>query len=118
MVAFYLNNSPEFMFAWAATWAIGTAPAMINYSLGGEGLIHCLKVSDAKVVLVDGDSELRGRVEELRERIEGELGMRIVVIDDELKAKIAGIAPKRPDPELRNNIKGTDPVMLVFTRYA
>jgi len=117
LVAFYLNNSPEFMFAWAATWAIGTAPAMINHNLGGDALIHCLKLSDSKVVLVDGENELRSRVEEIRERIEGELGMKIIVLDDELKAKIAGIAPKRPDPELRRNIKGTDPVMLIFTRY-
>ena len=52
LVGFYLTNSPEFVFAWLGTWGIGTAPAMINYHLAGEALIHCVKLAGIKVLLV------------------------------------------------------------------
>lgn len=117
LVAFYLQNSPEFVAAWLATWSIGTAPAMINHSLGGDALMHCLKVGDAKVMLVDEEGALRARVEEVRARIEGELGMKIVVLDAEMKRRIAGLGAGAPDPELRRAVKGSDAIMLLFTRY-
>jgi acyl-CoA synthetase (AMP-forming)/AMP-acid ligase II len=35
-VAFFLTNSPDFLFAWLGLWAIGAAPALINYNLTGK----------------------------------------------------------------------------------
>lgn len=35
LVCFYMMNSPDFVFAWLGLWAIGAAPAMINYSKCG-----------------------------------------------------------------------------------
>ena len=117
LVAFYLTNSPEFMIALLGTWAIGTAPAMVNYNLGGKSLLHCLRLSRSKVLIVDDDLEVLGRINEVRSKIEGELGMRIVVIDKETKSRIAAIEPKRPDDSVRAEVKGSDPAMLIYTRY-
>ncbi|CAD0111121.1 unnamed protein product [Aureobasidium uvarum] len=47
---------------------------MINYNLTGDALLHCLKISNSKVLVVDEDAGCRQRVEECRERIEQELG--------------------------------------------
>lgn len=117
LVAFYLTNSPEFMFAYVGSWAIGTAPAMINYNLSGDALIHCLKLSGSKIVLVDEDTECRDRIEQVRDRIETELGMKIVVLNAESKLKIAAIPAKRPEDRYRESMAGTFPMCLIYTRY-
>lgn len=118
LVAVYLQNSPEFMFVMLASWCIGTAPAMINYNLASEGLIHCLKLSGSKVVLVDEDSECRARIEACRERIEGELGMKIIVLDEKMKHEISSTDPKRPEDKYRAGMKGEFPMCLIYTRSA
>jgi acyl-CoA synthetase (AMP-forming)/AMP-acid ligase II len=114
-VAFYLTNSPDFMFAWLGLWAIGAAPAMINYNLAGNALIHCLKVSGATVLLVDGDPTLVDRIEEVRAQIEGELGMRIHIIDSEIKSEISSQKPERPADTFREVVKGDWPMSMFYT---
>ena len=116
LVAFYLTNSPEFVLALLGTWAIGTAPAMINYNLAGEGLLHCLRTSSAKVMLVDEDSEIRARIEEVRDKVEGDLGIRIVVLDAAKKAEIMALEPKRPENSYRDGTLPSDPMGLFYTR--
>lgn len=34
-------------------WSLGASPALINYNLVGKSLIHCVKVSTARLLLVD-----------------------------------------------------------------
>lgn len=116
LVAFYLTNSPEFVFALLGIWAVGAAPAMMNYNLGGEGLLHCLRTSSARVMLVDEDSEIIARMEEIREKIEGELGMKIVILDAAKKAEIMALEPKRPEDSYRNGTLPSDPMSLFYTR--
>lgn len=108
-------NSPDFMFVWLGLWAVGAAPALINYNLGGKALLHCLKISGAKVLLVDSDKDLQGRINEVRSEIEGELGMRCVTLTD-AKSEIARLPAQRPGNELRDNVKGSDRMCLLYTR--
>jgi len=115
LISTYQTNSPEFMFGLMGSWAIGSAPAWINYNLGGDGLVHCLKVSSSKVVLVDEDAVCRERIEEQRHRIENELGMKIVILDAETKALIAGMAPTRPENAYRDGVTGTFPIFIFYT---
>lgn len=117
LFAMYMMNRPEFLFAHLGSWSIGSAPAWINYNLAGDALVHCLKVSGAKFILVDEDSECRRRIEEVRERLEGELGMVIKVLDGELKGEIARMEPIRPGDEMRAPAKGKFPLFLFYTRY-
>lgn len=79
--------------------------------------MHCLKVSGAKVMLVDEDQGCRARIEEVRERIEGELGIRIIVLDEAKRAEINAMAPERPGRKYRENVKGTSPMFLFYTRF-
>ena len=116
-VAFYLTNSPDFVLAWLGLWAIGAAPAMINYNLAGKALIHCLKVPKAKLLLVDEESALRARIDEEREMIEGELGMNVVVLDEQVKNKVRDQEAKRPEDAYRDEIKGDWPMVMFYTRF-
>lgn len=109
-------NRPEFLFAHLGSWSIGSAPAWINYNLAGDALVHCLKVSGAKVLLVDEDMDCRKRIEDIRERLEQELGMTILILDNDLKGEISRTEPKRPEDELRVNAKGKFPLFIFYTR--
>ncbi|KAF2499859.1 acetyl-CoA synthetase-like protein [Lophium mytilinum] len=115
LVAFYLTNRPEFMFGMMGSWAVGSAPALINYNLSGDALVHCLKLSNAKLLVVDENTGCRERIEEVRDRIEGELGMRIVILDEKKKGEIRRLEPRRPDDILREGVKGDFPMILLYT---
>ena len=102
--------------AWLGLWAIGAAPAMINYNLSGKALIHCLKVSGAKSLLVDEDPELVARIEDMRADIEGQLGIRITVLDREVKKDIRTMKAERPEDRFREGVKGDWPMSIFYTR--
>ena len=116
LVALYLQNVPEFIFAWLGLWAIGCAPAMINWNLGGEALVHCLRIAGARVILVDSEEGCWGRVKGERERIEGELGVRVLVLTEGLKAEVVGREAVRLGDEYREGVTGESPICLFYTR--
>ncbi|KAB8294976.1 hypothetical protein EYC80_006927 [Monilinia laxa] len=115
LVAFYLQNSPDFLFAWLGLWSIGAAPAMINYNLAGKALIHCVKVPKSNLILVDDDSELRARIEAEQETLEGELGIKVVVMDSSTMAEIQNFKAERPEDVYREGVKGSSPLGLLYT---
>lgn len=117
MVGFYLMNSPEFVFTSLGTWSMGCGLGWINYNLAGDSLVHCLKVSTARVVMVDEDESCRARIEEVRGRIEKELGMKIIILDAETKRAIDAMPDTPVDEKHRKAIKPMDPALLMYTRY-
>ena len=103
LVAFYMQNSVEFVLAVMGTWAIGTAPIFVNYHLAQEALVHCVAVGKVRVLLMDEDEALAARVEEVRGKIE-ELGVRIVVLDRALKERLLKGGTSRPPDEVRAGV--------------
>lgn len=116
LIATMLTNDPEIVFHWLGCWSIGCAPALINYHLTGDALLHCIKVSNAKVIIVDADPEVRERIEEVRAALE-ESGVKIVILDDNLKASINASPAVRPSDSLRKGMKTSFPLCLLYTRY-
>jgi non-ribosomal peptide synthetase component F len=53
IVAMDFLNSENFIFIWLGLWAIGAKPAFINYNLTGKALVHCIRVSTSRLLLVD-----------------------------------------------------------------
>lgn len=53
IVAMDFVNSETFIWVWFGLWSIGAKPAFINYSLTGKPLVHTIKTSTARLVLVD-----------------------------------------------------------------
>jgi hypothetical protein len=66
---------------------------------------------------VDEDAGCQSRIEESRDRIEKELGIRIVVLDAQTKSQISTLQPRRPDDWYRDGMKEKFPIMLMYTRY-
>ncbi|KAM0798538.1 hypothetical protein BDR22DRAFT_974536 [Usnea florida] len=115
LVAFYLRNSPEFIFAWLGLWAIGCAPAMINFNLAGDALVHCLKISGAKIIIVDEEEEVSMRIKDENQRIEVKLGMQAIVLSADLKSNIAAKMAQRPDDSYREGLTVSFPSALFYT---
>lgn len=115
LITMYLVNSPEFMMTLTGSLAIGSAPAMINYHLSGDALIASLKTPRSKLLFVDEDAACRERIEQVRSRIENELGMEIIVLDAETKAQIAAMEPTRPGDEYRKDVGPSFPIFLFYT---
>ena len=115
-VAFYLMNSAEFIQAWLGLWAIGAAPAMINYNLAAKSLIHCLGFSGAKILLMDEDPALTARIKDEKIAIEGDLKMKIMVLDGKCKQHIRGMKAERPSDAFREGVKGDWPIAIFYTR--
>lgn len=116
LVALYLQNSADFLVAWLGLWSIGAAPAMINHNLAGKALVHCVKVPKAKLLLVDEDPELRKRIEDEQSILEGDLGIKIVIMDSFVKAEIQSQKTQRPEDVYREGVKRTSPLALIYTR--
>jgi acyl-CoA synthetase (AMP-forming)/AMP-acid ligase II len=112
-----MTNSPDFIFAWLGLWAIGAAPAMINYNLAGNALLHCLKLNGSKIILVDEDPALQARIEESRTSIQETLGMNIYLMDANQMQDIRNLTAERPDDRFREGVKGDWPMAMFYTRF-
>lgn len=88
---------------------------MINFNLAGNALIHCVKISGAKVLLVDEEEKVRTRIESERQAID-ELGIQAIVLSGELKSSIAANSAQRPDDSYRDGLEASFPAALIFTR--
>ncbi|KAK3329273.1 hypothetical protein B0H66DRAFT_507830 [Apodospora peruviana] len=112
LVALFMLNSPDFLFAWVGLWAIGAAPAMINYHLAGKALAHCLAMSGAKVVLMDGDDAALGRMAEIQHQMPTDV--QFIKLADAREAIYASPAT-RPADSFRAGLKASDPMGLFYT---
>ncbi|KAK1752734.1 Isopenicillin N epimerase component 1 [Echria macrotheca] len=116
LVAFFMLNSPDFIFAWVGLWAIGAAPAMINYHLTGNALVHCLKLSGAKLVLMDGDEAAMARMAEVQSGIsQAGIGNIVFAKLRDVRDGIYSLPPTRPGDEHRLGLKANAPMALFYT---
>ena len=115
LLAVYLQNAPEFVFVWLGLWTIGCAPALINYNLAADSLVHCVKISDAKVLLVDSDANCKRRVDDCEGKLTMDTGVKIVTLTDQLKAEIAHSNTTRPADALRDERNDKMLTALIYT---
>ncbi|KAH8724783.1 hypothetical protein GQ44DRAFT_617405 [Phaeosphaeriaceae sp. PMI808] len=115
MVATYLINSADFLVIWLGLFCIGCAPAHLNYNLKDEALIHCLKVANVKLIVVDDDADCMARFEGCRDRVEQELGVKPVILNEALLEKVYSGPMDVPGDEYREGVVGSDPTCLLYT---
>ena len=53
IVALDFMNCPEFVFLWLALWSLGATPAFINHNLMGNPLVHSIRVSTTRLLILD-----------------------------------------------------------------
>ena len=112
IVAMDFHNSDTFIFVWFALWHIGAKPAFINYLLTGKALAHCVKVSTAKLCLIDPTLASAFEDETVKSQLEG---VKLVVFTPQLEAEaMAAEAVRRPDED-RSEDDMANMAVLIYT---
>jgi acyl-CoA synthetase (AMP-forming)/AMP-acid ligase II len=111
IVAVDFQNSDVFIFLWLGLWAIGAKPAFINYNLAGAPLTHSLRVSTAKLALVDP------RVADaLTDQVRSDLpGVQFVVMTEEVDAEARKTDPVRAPNPVRSESGRLNMALLIYT---
>ena len=89
---------------------------MINHFLEGPALIHCMKISGARLAFIDSDAACTQKVETSRSEIEKDLGIQIIIHDQITRAEIEHLASVVPDDSYRKGIQPSFPIALFYTR--
>ena len=111
IVAMDFMNSDQFIFVWFGLWSIGAKPAFINYNLASKALSHCLRVSTARIALIDPAMQ-----ENITQNLRDELpDIQIEIFTPQLQAEAMAIEPiRQPDSERSEN-KLENMAILIYT---
>jgi hypothetical protein len=111
IVAMDFMNSEKFLFMQLGLWSIGSRPAFINYNLTGKPLVHCIRVSSARLVLVDPDV-----ASNITDEVRADLpGVQFIVFTPQLEVEVMNTtAIREPDKE-RFAGKMQDMANLIYT---
>ncbi|KAL7275935.1 long-chain fatty acid transporter fat1 [Rhizina undulata] len=115
IVALDFMNKPCYIWLWFGLWALGARPAMLNYNLRGERLLHCIVTSTAKLVIVDPEVAEAVADEEARKAIEDGDKRKIIIFDEPLQQEVETWKAVRPDDSVMTGIKPPDMAMLIYT---
>jgi solute carrier family 27 fatty acid transporter 1/4 len=50
-VALFMESSPEYVCMWLGLSKIGVIPALINFNLRMNSMVHCINAADAKALI-------------------------------------------------------------------
>ncbi len=120
IVAIDFVNSPEFLFIWMALWSLGARPAFINYNLTGKPLLHCIRISTARILLVDEEirssftEEILGELTSSRFR-DGKGPVEVAFFTSESQAEVGSTEGIREPDTSRSGANPTDMAILIFT---
>jgi fatty-acyl-CoA synthase len=118
-VALLMENRPEFVIAWLGMTKIGVRVALINTAIKNAGLLHCVKISECKMLFFG--TELAESVQ----AIEGELGaagIQLYSAGPELthfctnaEGELAASSHAAPSPKHREGISMADTFGYIYT---
>ena len=116
-VALFLPNRIEYLPAWYGLSKVGVVSALINNQLTGQALAHCLSLSGAHEVIVDGETS------PALQEVLGDLAQapRLWSLDaplpgeGDLTADLAGRSEAPPPAVLREGLRAGDTALLIYT---
>ena len=123
VVALDYVNSDHMVFIWLGLWSIGAHPGFINYNLVGKPLLHCIKISTARILLVDPEVQANFTPETMNEltsldfrQSKGSTGpVEVVFCTPELHAQILNTDAVREPDTAREAHGPAAMAMLVYT---
>lgn len=120
IVAVDFMNSSELIFILFGLWSIGAIPAMINHNLSGKPLTHSVRVSTARLLIVD--EEVRGcfppdQLETFASKRfrDGKGPVQVVFFTPDVEAQIQRTEPTREDDKVRGSSVPRDMALLIYT---
>jgi acyl-CoA synthetase (AMP-forming)/AMP-acid ligase II len=127
-----MGNCAMYPLIWLACLSINVVPAFINNGLNGPGLVHCVNVSKAQLVIYE--PSLEGALREVQDKLTSNgLLKKFVCLDDGISekagahsidlpsaqllgpAELAAQSAKAPPASLRDGIDSSSVAVLIFT---
>jgi acyl-CoA synthetase (AMP-forming)/AMP-acid ligase II len=117
MIAMDFTNKPQFVWLWFGLWSLGAVPAFINYNLRENAFIHCVRLSTARLLLVDPDIEDVLNADTIAGLGTDEKGraVDIVVVGADTEQRIMSQAPYRAPDEVRSGVTTNSTSLLIYT---
>lgn len=118
VVALNCKNKPLFIFLWYALWSLGARPAFINTALNGQSLLHCVKTSSARLLLLDSELEnvlTPDFVRDLQAVMVGDSPVNVVVVGDLVQRRVQAMSGFRAANAERDLPDGPTMALLIFT---
>jgi len=119
VVAMDFMNSPWFIFLWFGLWSIGAVPALINYNLTGDPLLHSVKTSTTRILFVDEEikkqftPEVEDTLASAKAR-DGKGPVQVVHFNSALEKHILSFDGVREPDQSRTAVR-LDLALLIFT---
>ena len=117
IIAMDFKNSPQFVWLWFALWSLGAQPAFINTNLRDNAFIHCVKISSARLLILDpelGDAMTDEARSQFAPDDKGR-AVETVVLDSALEQHIHSLTPYRAPNEARSGAMAADASLLIYT---
>lgn len=121
IVALDFMNSPAFLCLVVAVWSLGAHPALINYNLIGKSLIHSVKVSTARLLIVDPEVAPKALTSDTKEAFlapnfrNNAFPLEITVLDTGLESSLNYFPPYRAPDAVRDMDKPNEIAVLMST---
>lgn len=123
IVAIDFMNSSTFVFMMLGLWSIGAVPAFINYNLTGKPLTHSVRVSTARLMLVDEDlrakftPELMAELgaEDFRQEKDGKGPVQVLFFTPEIEHEVLKTPATREDDAVLQDAIPRDMALLIYT---
>ena len=120
VIAIDSTNKPSFLFLCLALWSLGALPALINFNLTGEALIHSIRASTARIVIVDPEvqqqftSQVNVALLSPTFR-QGSLPLSFVTLTTHFESSLPYFSPYRAPDAVRSIPQFRSPAALIFT---
>jgi fatty-acyl-CoA synthase len=116
-VAVFLPNRMDYLPIWYGLSKIGVVSALINNSLAGQALVHCLNIAGAGHVIVDGETApvfMAVKDDLAKHTVQWTLGEAHGDQRDLVKA-LKSCSQLRPDKAGREGVKAHDTALYIYT---
>jgi acyl-CoA synthetase (AMP-forming)/AMP-acid ligase II len=120
VVAMDFMNSDNFCWIWLGLWSIGAKPAFLNYNLTSTPLLHSVRTSSARLILVDPEVQKAFTTEVMKELSsetfrESRGPVEVVFFDEEIEREAHSAAAVRRPDEDRSGQQMYDMAILIYT---
>lgn len=114
-------NCPAFLFLVVAVWSLGASPAFINHNLTSKPLIHSVRVSTARVLIVDPEVAAKALTDETKEAFlapnfrNNAFPLEFTVLHEGLQKSLNYFPPYRAPDAVRAISKPSQTAVLMYT---
>jgi acyl-CoA synthetase (AMP-forming)/AMP-acid ligase II len=118
VVAMDFTNKPQFVWIWFALWSLGAKPAFINSNLRSNAFIHCVRISTARLLIVDPQIAAEVLVEEAKVAFTASESGRVIeshVLDTATDHAILSSESYRAPDSARAGEKTNSAAILIYT---